>query len=134
MKEEKIQEIKAKNTELMKKACVYTNIAYALAEVADSLMVDVESMLKELGAGISKDEKFKYKNVCRAGKTFKSWLKDLARIVYNIDNADEALDNADTLYDIILLLMDRCGGNMDVLTQIRATIFNGFKSRYNYYK
>ena len=133
MKEQELQEIKAKNKELMAKACVYTNTAYALVEAADSIMMDVESMLKQLGAGVNKSEKQKYNNVCRAGKQFKVWLKDLARIVYKIEAADKALDDSDKLYDIILLIVDRCGDNMNTLTLIRAMIFNSFKSKYGYY-
>lgn len=133
MKEQELQEIKAKNKGLMAKACVYTNLAYALVEAADSIMLDVESMLKQLGAGIDKNEKQKYNNVCRAGKQFKVWLKDLARTVYKLDIADEALDDSDKLYDIILLIMDRCGGDMNTLALIRAMIFNSFKSKYGYY-
>ena len=35
MKEQELQEIKAKNKGLMAKACVYTNLAYALVEAAE---------------------------------------------------------------------------------------------------
>ena len=132
MKEHELQEIKAKNKDLMAKACVYTNLAYALVEAADSIMLDVESMLNQLGAGVNKSEKLKYNNACRAGKQFRIWLKDLARVVYKIDAADEALNDSDKLYDIILLMMDRCGGDMNTLTLIRAMIFNSFKSKYVY--
>lgn len=125
--------IKAKNKDLIAKACVYTNLAYALVEAADSIMLDVESMLKQLGAGIDKSEKQKYNNVCRVGKQFKVWLKDLAKVLYKLDVADDALEDSDKLYDIMLLIMDRCGGNMNQLAAIRAMIFNSFKSKYGYY-
>ena len=133
MNNQELQEIRTKNKELMAKACVYTNLAYALVEAADSIMMDVENMLKKLGAGVNKSEKTKYNNTCRVGKQFKIWLKDLSRIVYKLDVADEALNDSDKLYDIILLIMDRCGGDMNTLTLIRAMIFNGFKSKYGYY-
>lgn len=125
--------MKAKNKDLMAKACVYTNLAYALVEAADSIMLDIESMLNQLGAGIDKSEKQKYNNVCRVGKQFKVWLKDLAKVVYKLDVADDALEDSDKLYDIMLLIMDRCGGNMNQLAAIRAMIFNSFKSKYGYY-
>lgn len=118
----------------MAKACVYTNVAYALVEVADSFMLDVNGMLKNVGAELSRNEKAKYKNVLRAGEYFKVWLKDLAKIVHKIDAAEQALDDADMLYDIMLLIIDRSGGEMDTLTKIRAMLFNNFKSKYGYYK
>lgn len=134
MKDKELQELKNKNADLMKKACVYTNLAYALVEVADSIMVDTESILKKLGASISKSEKEKYKNVRRTGRIFKIWLKDLAKVVYNIDLANEALDDSDKLYDIIMLILDRCGGDMIILNNIKSTILDNYKSIYNYYK
>lgn len=133
MNSQELQEIRAKNKELMAKACVYTNLAYALVEAADSIMLDVECMLNKLGAGVDKSEKTKYNNTRRAGKQFKIWLKDLSRIVYKLDAADEALNDSDKLYDIVLLIIDRCGGDMNTLTLIRAMIFNSFKSKYGYY-
>ena len=41
-----------------------------------------------------------------------------------MDIAGEALDDSDKLYDVIFLIMDRCGGDMNTLTPIRAMIFN----------
>lgn len=134
MTDKELKGTRSKNKELMAKACVYTNVAYALVEVADSFMLDVNDMLKNVGAELSRNEKAKYKNVLRAGKNFKVWLKDLAKIVYNIDAAGQALDDADMLYDIMLLIIDRSGGEMDTLTKIRAMLFNNFKSKYGYYK
>lgn len=54
-------------------------------------------------------------------------------MVYKLDIADDALEDSDKLYDIMLLIMDRCGGNMNQLAAIRAMIFNSFKSKYGYY-
>ena len=134
MKSEELQELKNKNAELIKKACVYTNLAYALVEVADSFILDANSILNKLGAEISRDEKVKYKNTCRAGKTFKVWLKDLAKQIYKIDIAEDVLNDTDTLYDTIMLIMDRCGGKMPILDDIKKLIANSFESQYKYYK
>lgn len=133
IKEEDLQELRAKNKELMAKASVYTNLAYALVEVADSLMIDVNSMLNMVDAEFNKNEKRKFRITLTAGKQFKIWLKDLAKLNYKIDNSDEALESSDALYDLLCLIVDRCGGSMNILSQIRAMIFNSFKSKYNYY-
>ncbi len=133
IKEEDLQELRAKNKDIMAKASVYTNLAYALVEVADSLMMDVNGILNTVGAEVNKYEKRKFHITLTSGKQFKVWLRDLAKLNYKIDNSDEALDNSDALYDLLCLIMDRCGGNMSILSQIRAMIFNSFKSKYNYY-
>ncbi len=133
MNSEEYQEFKARNRELVSKASAYTNLAYAMVEAADSIMLEANSMLRQVGAEIDKQERQKYNNVCRAGKQFKLWLKDLARVVYKIDVAGDALDTSDRICDIMLLIMDRCGGDADTLTRLRAMIYNSFKSKYNYY-
>lgn len=129
-----LEVIKQKHADSIKKACIYTNVAYALVEVADSLMLDVDSTLNSIGAKIDKNELRKLKNIKAEGKKFRFWLKDFARQIYKIENSDIALEDADNLYDVILLIMDRCGGRMDILSHIRAMIFNSFKSQYGYYK
>lgn len=133
MNEQEYQKFKDKNRELVSKASAYTNLAYAMVEAADSIMLEANSMLRQVGAEIDKQERQKYNNVCRVGKQFKLWLKDLARVVYKIDVAGDALDTSDKICDIMLLIMDRCGGDMDTLTRLRAMIYNSFKSKYNYY-
>lgn len=133
MNNKEYQEFKARNKELVSKASAYTNLAYAMVEAADSIMLEANSMLRQVGAEIDRQERQKYNNVCRAGKQFKLWLKDLARVVYKIDVAGDALDTSDRICDIMLLIMDRCGGDEDTLTRLRAMIYNSFKSKYNYY-
>lgn len=129
-----ITELRQKNAELLKKACIFTNLAYSLVEVADTIMLDVNSLLNTMNAGVSREEIRKYKNVRSAGKTFKIWLADLAKHLYKIDNAAIALDDADALYDILLLITDRCGGDINKIEQIKSILRNQFKSQYNYYK
>lgn len=57
MTDKELKDAHSKSKELMTKACVYTNVAYALVEVADSFMLDVNGMLKNVGAELSRNEK-----------------------------------------------------------------------------
>lgn len=128
------EELKLKKPEPFKKACIYTNIAYALVEVADSFLVDANFILKGMGANIDKAEKAKFKRTLQYGNFFRANVHDITKQIYALDISNEALDDADKLYDIINLIMDRCGGDMNILSRIRATIFNSFKSIYGIYE
>lgn len=128
-----VEELKTKNAGPIKRACIYTNLLYSLIEVADSLMTDVNSILKPLGAEINGTEKQKLKLLKTTGRNLKVWLHDFAIQIYELDEKESVLDDADKLYDIILLIMDRCGGQMDILEYIKASITKSFKSKYGWH-
>ena len=132
MDDKELIEIKQKNAELFKKACVYTNIAYALVEAADAYMVDVQSLLAQAKCGIDKNEKHKYNDVVTFGKYFKLKIEAISKTLYDIDKDTNALADSDNLYEVIKVIMDRCGGQMDILQKIKNTIEKRFKSRYGY--
>lgn len=131
MDSKELNEIKQKNAELFKKACIYTNLAYALVEAADTFMVDVQSLLSQVGYSVDKREKKKYNDAITYGKYFKVRIADISRIIYNLDKVD-ALADSDDLYEVIKVIMDRCGGQTDILKKIQNTIEKRFKSRYGY--
>lgn len=133
MNTEEIEEVKQKNAELFKKACVYTNLAYALVEAADTFMVDVQSLLRQVSADIDRSEKQKFKDAVTYGKYFNVRIKDLSRKLYSLDTSRfDALSDSDDLYELIRLITDRCGGQMQILHDIRDCIKSRFESKYGY--
>lgn len=136
MKEQQanVKELKEQNEALIGKALVYTNTAYALIEAADTFMLNTDELLKKVHASTSREERQKVAQAIAQGKQFKSRLAGIARKLYKLDIAEEALDDSDELYDIIKLIMDRCGGDMNILQDIKETIYNSFESKYGYYK
>lgn len=129
-----ITELNAKNAELIKEASVYTNTAYALIEVVDSLIMDVESLLKKVKCSVSGEEKNKLRHAKNDAKMLRARLHSMTSHVYKLNIADEALNDADALYDVIKLIIDRCGGKAEKLSLMRAMLFNSFKSEYGYYE
>lgn len=132
MDNKELTEIKQQNAELFKKACVYTNVAYALVEAADAFMVDVQSLLAQVKCGVDKKEKQKYHDAVTYGRYFKVRITDISKKLYDIDKDTDALADSDDLYEVIKVIMDRCGGQMDILQKIKNTIEKRFKSRYGY--
>lgn len=129
-----IKKLKEENAALIGKACVYTNMAYALIEAADTFMLNANAMLKKVHTSISKEEKQKLGQAIAQGKQFKSRLSSMARVLYKLNIAEEALDDSDELYDLMKLVVDRCGGDMNILQSIKETIYNSFESKYGYYE
>ena len=129
-----IDSLKKEHKVLVEKACVYTNLAYALVEAASSLMVDVDYyMLSKIGASVSNEEKNKFNSTRKQGKIFNMRLEDISKKLYGIKIADEALKDADKIYDLMLLVSDRCGGDTAILDKIKKTIENSFESKLGYY-
>ena len=136
MKEQRanVKELKEENAAIIGKACVYTNTAYALIEAADTFMLNANMLLKKVHTSISKEEKQKLGQAIVQGKQFKARLASMAKVLYKLDIAEEALDDSDELYDLMKLVVDRCGGDMKILQSIKETIKNSFESKYGYYE
>ncbi len=136
MKEQRanVKELKEENAAIIGKACVYTNTAYALIEAADTFMLNANTLLKKVHTGISREEKQKLGQAIAQGKQFKTRLASMAKVLYKLDIAEEALDDSDELYDLMKLVVDRCGGDMKILQSIKETIKNSFESKYGYYE
>ena len=136
MKEQRtdVKQLKEQNAALIGKACVYTNAAYALIEAADTFMLNANTFLKKVHASISKEEKQKVGQALAQGKQLKARLYSISKVLYNLDIAEEALDDSDELYDLMKLVVDRCGGDMKILQSIKKTIKNSFESKYGYYE
>lgn len=136
MKEQQadVKKLKEENTALIGKALVYTNTAYALIEAADTFMLNTNTLLKKVHASTSKEEKQKLSQALAQGKQFKTRLAGTAKVLYKLDIAEEALDDSDELYDLMKLVIDRCGGDMNILQSIKETIYNSFESKYGYYE
>lgn len=129
-----VRKLRTEHSETMGKACAFTSMIYLLIESADSLMVDVNSMLKNLKVQVSKEEKVKLVQAINLGKRLSFLISDMAKHVYAIDSSDIALEESDEIYDLIKLIMDRVGGDAEKLIEIKNLIKINFESKYGYYK
>lgn len=129
-----VRKLRTEHSETMDKACAFTSMIYLLIESADSLMVDVNSMLENLKVQVSKEEKAKLVQAKNLGKRLSFLISDMAKHVYAIDSSDIALEESDEIYDLIKLIMDRVGGDAEKLIEIKNLIKINFESKYGYYK
>ena len=104
------------NLEKYKKANIATNMAYSVAEAANSFAVDAESELRKIHSGLKYDEKHKFKLMVEAAEKLKNTSKFVAKPLYQINDSEMALSDSDWLYDFFA----------------RFNIHNQYKVRHTY--
>ena len=116
------------------KANLYTNLAYLLADVAYGYAKNIEMYLSEVGMTLKYGEKKNFANMQRKAHELKQAVSKLNSKIYAIEEVEAACNSADYIADILLLIVDRCGQDENKMQQIRAMIFNQFKSQLNIYE
>lgn len=121
-------------TKQIAKANLYTNLAYLLADVAYGYAKNIEMYLSEVGMNLKYGEKKQFADLKQKATQLRQATQKLNSKIYEIKEVDAACNSADYLADIFLLIVDRCGQDETIMNQIRATIFNQFKSELNIYE
>ena len=99
--------------ELEKKAIIYTNIAYILADVTNSIVVDLEAILEKMAVKVNHGELKEFKKMLVEAKALKERSKKIAKPIYELKEVDSAVTDSDWLLEMVLLLVDRVGDNPD---------------------
>lgn len=113
-----------------KRAHMYTNLAYLLADVIHTYSLEIEISLKQIGFDLKKDEKAKINSLLVQARRLKMLSKSLSSPIYKIEAAEMACNDSDWLAEILLLLMDRVGENDEKAIIAKSMIFN-MKSELN---
>ena len=121
-------------TKQIAKANLYTNLAYLLADVAYGYAKNIEMYLGEVGMNLKYGEKKRFAELKSKATQLRQATQKLNCKIYEIAEVEAACNSADYLADLILLIVDRCGQDENVMQQIRAMIFNSFKSKLNIYE
>ena len=116
------------------KANLYANLAYLLADVAYGYAKNIEMYLGEVGMDLKHGEKKQFASLKQKATQLRQATQKLNSKIYEIAEVEAACNSADYLADLILLVVDRCGQDENVMQQIRAMIFNQFKSQLNIYE
>lgn len=119
---------------ILSKANLYTNMAYLLADVAYGYAINIEAYLKQLGMGLKYGEKKQFNDMQRKAHELRQAVTKINSKIYEIEEVDAACNSADFIGDILLLIIDRCGQDENIMQMIRASIFNNYKSRLNIYE
>ena len=85
---------------------VRTKLAYALADVANSLLIDCEHTYNRVALGLKPAEKSRFKYLQQQAMRLKYAAKDATKTMYDLD-MDAYYDDSDRLQEFLLLLVDR---------------------------
>lgn len=113
MTDEEYKEALTKNP-FLRKANVLTNVAYILADAANSAISDCEGTLNLIETPISKDEKKMFLNAKESVRTAKARTAKVAKALYEMKDAkdvDDACYDSDWWYDFIKKVVDRVGND-----------------------
>lgn len=107
-------------------ATLQTNMAYVLADVAESFALDSMRNLEMVGNTFRNDEKQKWSDLRRLVKLMDARLRSLTSNGYETQHEGDYEDSSDALYKFMLLLCDRVGARNEIL----AEIYNRIKEQF----
>ena len=88
---------------------ILTNLAYLMGDVTNTLMMDAEWKVKQLGFNLKQDCKRKLKQaVADIARAKRSWA-NFTTEMYELKDADKACEDSDFFADLVLLIADRVG-------------------------
>lgn len=117
-----------------KKANIYTNLAYTLTKVVHSFIMEANANLEHIGKGIAHSEKSKFKNMLNTARLLKGQSRAIARVLYDMEDTDDALQDSDYMADLLLLITDRIGESKEKELKMKNFIMEAFSSECNIYE
>lgn len=112
---------------------ILTNLAYMMGDVTNTLMMDAEYRVKQLGFNLKHDCKRRLRQaVADTARAKRSW-QAFAAEMYQLKDAEQACDDSDFFADIVLLIADRVGDNDTRQEMVRKMIYR-LKSQVNIYE
>ena len=93
----------------IKQANIATNIAYIMADISESALLDLDKACKNANKQLMHEERRNFNTAIAALKRLKQPVKDCPECVQ-----EDFGDDADCIYQVIKLLVDRCGDDKGV--------------------
>ena len=100
---------------------VRTKLAYALADVANSLLMDCEATYNRVALGLKSAEKSRFKYMQQQATRLKYAAKDATRTMYNLD-MEAYYEDSDRLQEFLLLLVDRTAADAGRFDMCRRSL------------
>lgn len=97
---------------------VRTRLAYMLADVANTMLLNCESTYRRVGLGLRGNEKYRFKLMADAARRLKQLSKEATQTMYELD-LEHYYEDSDRIFDILMLLSDRCAGSEERLEMVR---------------
>ena len=125
--------IEIKVNEKVEQGIYLNHLAYRLADVINTYMVEAIVLFENHGCTLKHEEKRKFTKMMEAAKALKYATKDFTKAMYECNIADKCLDSSDFFADFIKLTWDRVGEDADRQRRVRNAV-RRFDSQLEFYK
>lgn len=88
---------------------VDNNLAFILADAANTFLMDCESELSRLGVAFGQKDKYNFKQMMEHVKAARKWAEKSALPMYDIPDVNDACADSDWWYNFMKLVDDRIG-------------------------
>ena len=93
----------------VKRGMILNNLAFVLADAANSALMDMESELTSLGVAFNQSDKYNFKQMLSHVDAAKKWAEKSALPIYKADYSEDMCADSDWWYNMIKLIDDRLG-------------------------
>lgn len=114
----------------------YTNVAFLLGDVLDTMLTTACYHVNQLGLDFKHSTKQRWRNLLTQLRAAQRASKAFSREIYELEDTDQACEDSDYLADLILLISDRVGDSDELQQKLRWMIENmpskcGFYDKIN---
>lgn len=114
----------------------YTNVAFLLGDVLDTMLTTACYHVNQLGLDFKHSTKQRWRNLLTQLRAAQRASKAFSREIYELEDTDQACEDSDYLADLILLISDRVGDSDELQQKLKWMIENmpskcGFYDKIN---
>ena len=108
----------------IRRGVILNNLAYILADAANTALRDMECELTPLGVGLSYNDKYNFNKMISSVKDARKWSEKAAMPIYDIPNVDDVCAESDWWYNFLVLIDDRLGDDERKTNMLLEYILN----------
>lgn len=112
---------------------ILTNVAFLMADVTDTFLLDAYSRVRSLGMDFKREEKQKWKRAVEQTRLARRSWQEVSQQMYNVPNVETACEDSDFFADVLLLMVDRVG-DKDERQQMVRNFLKRMKSEIHIYE
>lgn len=112
---------------------ILTNVAFLMADVTDTFLLDAYSRVRSLGMDFKREEKQKRKRAVEQTRLARRAWQEFSQQMYNVPNVETACEDSDFFADVLLLMVDRVG-DKDERQQMVRNFLKRMKSEIHIYE
>lgn len=124
----------------VERGMVLNNLAFVLADVCNTFLMDCENELKRFDVAFGQTDKYNFRQMLSHISAARKWAEKSALPIYDIPDTDDACADSDWWYSFIKLVNDRTGENLSKTNLLLEYVLNMpsemnmFDVKYNDFK